>query len=105
MFAVIKTGGKQYRVSPDAVLKIEKISGEAGQQVVFEEVLLIGDEKQSLIVGSPTISNASVTAEIINQARDPKVLIFKRKRRKNYQRKTGHRQDVTHVKITAINKK
>ena len=97
MYAVIKTGGKQYRVSSGDVLKIEKIAGEAGSEVVFNEVLALGDT-----VGTPLVAGASVKATVIKQARDAKIIVFKKKRRQNYRRKNGHRQSITLVKITEI---
>ena len=97
MYAVIKTGGKQYRVSSGDVLKIEKIAGEAGSEVVFNEVLALGDT-----VGTPLVAGASVKATVIKQARDAKIIVFKKKRRHNYRRKNGHRQSITLVKITDI---
>ena len=97
MYAVIKTGGKQYKVSSGDVLKIEKIAGDAGSEVVFNEVLALGDT-----VGTPLVAGASVKATVIKQARDAKVIVFKKKRRHNYRRKNGHRQSITLVKITDI---
>ena len=100
MFAVIRTGGKQYRVAKDDVLDIERIDGEAGASVTFGEVLLLGGEKAKS--GAPLVSGASVAAEIVAQKRAPKVVAFKKKRRKNTHRKRGHRQQLTTVKITGI---
>ncbi len=97
MYAVIKTGGKQYKVASGDVLKIEKIAGEAGQEVVFNEVLAIDET-----VGTPLVAGASVKATVIKQARDAKIIVFKKKRRQNYRRKNGHRQSITLVKITEI---
>lgn len=95
MFAVIKTGGKQYRVSKDDVIAVEKLEGDAGATVVFDEVLMLGDQ-----VGAPSVANAQVTAEVVRQFRDDKVIIFKKRRRKHYRRRNGHRQHLTLVKIT-----
>ena len=95
MFAVIKTGGKQYRVSKDDVIAIEKLDGDAGSTIVFDEVLMLGDQ-----VGAPRVVNAQVTAEVVRQFRDDKVIIFKKRRRKHYRRRNGHRQHLTLVKIT-----
>ena len=95
MFAVIKTGGKQYRVSKDDVIAIEKLEGDAGSTIVFDEVLMLGDQ-----VGAPSVVNAQVTAEVVRQFRDDKVIIFKKRRRKHYRRRNGHRQHLTLVKIT-----
>ena len=97
MYAVIKTGGKQYKVATGDVVKIEKIAGEEGKEVIFNEVLALDE-----IVGTPLVSGASVKALVVKQAKDAKVIIFKKKRRHNYRRKNGHRQFVTLVKITDI---
>ena len=101
MFAVIRTGGKQYRVSPDDIVTIERLAGDAGDAVTFNEVLMVGGDGAPQ-VGSPLIAGASVVAEVVDQARGPKLTIFKKRRRKNYRRKTGHRQDLTVVRITGI---
>jgi large subunit ribosomal protein L21 len=101
MFAVIKTGGKQYKISENQILKVEKIEGDLGAQIVLNEVMLIGDSNKT-IIGSPLVKGASVTAEIISQSRDQKIIVFKKKRRNGYRRKQGHRQDITHLKITSI---
>ena len=100
MFAVIKTGGKQYRVAADDVLKVEKVKGEPGEIVQFGEVLVVGGD--SVTLGAPTVSGASVAAEVIEQGRGPKVIAFKKRRRKNSRRKRGHRQEFTLVRITEI---
>jgi large subunit ribosomal protein L21 len=100
MFAVIKTGGKQYRVAADDKLKIEKVAGEPGDIVQFGEVLVVGGD--SVTLGSPTVSGASVAAEVLSQSRGPKVIAFKKRRRKNSRRKRGHRQEYTLVQITEI---
>ena len=97
MYAVIKTGGKQYKVASGDVVKLEKIAGEEGKEVIFNEVLALDDT-----VGTPLVSGASVKATVLKQARDAKVIVFKKKRRQNYPRKNGHRQSVTIVKITDI---
>ncbi len=101
MFAVIKTGGKQYRVAQDDVLEIEKLDAEAGATVTFEEVLLVGGESGTT-VGTPVVAGASVSAEVVEQTRAPKVISFKKRRRQNSKRKRGHRQMLTVVKITGI---
>ena len=95
MFAVIKTGGKQYRVSKDDVIAVEKLEGEAGATIVFDDVLMLGSE-----VGAPRVTGAQVTAEVVRQFRDEKKIIFKKRRRKHYRRRNGHRQHLTLVKIT-----
>lgn len=101
MYAVVKTGGKQYRVAKDDVLKIERLPGEEGDIITLEEVLMIGNGA-AVTVGAPLIAGASVAAEIVEQARGPKIVIFKKRRRQNYRRKKGHRQLLTVVKITDI---
>ncbi len=100
MFAVIKTGGKQYRVAADDVLKIEKIKGEPGEIVQLGDVLVVGGD--SVTLGVPTVSGASVAAEVLEQGRGPKVIAFKKRRRKNSRRKRGHRQEFTLLRITEI---
>ncbi|WP_068083427.1 50S ribosomal protein L21 [Polycladidibacter stylochi] len=101
MFAVIKTGGKQYTVAANDLLKIEKISAEAGETVVFDEVLVVGSEGETTI-GAPTVEGASVAAEVVEQGRDRKIIIFKKRRRQNSRRRNGHRQAFTTVKISEI---
>jgi large subunit ribosomal protein L21 len=100
MFAVIKTGGKQYRVAADDLLKVEKVKGEPGEIIQFGEVLVVGGDTPTL--GAPTVAGASVAAEVVDQARHPKVIAFKKRRRKNSRRKRGHRQEFTLVRITEI---
>jgi len=100
MFAVIKTGGKQYRVAAEDVLKVEKVAGEPGDIVEFGEVLVVGGD--SVTLGAPTVAGAIVAAEVIEQGRGPKVIAFKKRRRKNSRRKRGHRQEFTLVRITEI---
>jgi large subunit ribosomal protein L21 len=102
MYAVIKTGGKQYRVSKDDVIEVEKIDGDAGAKVTFGDVLMIGDEGK-LNVGKPTVAGASVDAEVIEQKRAKTIIVFKKIRRQNYRRRNGHRQPLTKVRITGIN--
>ncbi len=97
MYAVIKTGGKQYKVASGDVVKIEKIAGDEGSEVTFNEVLACGET-----IGTPLVAGASVKATILKQARDAKVIVFKKKRRQNYRRKNGHRQSITLVKITDV---
>jgi large subunit ribosomal protein L21 len=101
MFAVIKTGGKQYRVAPDDVLTIERLEGEAGGSVSFDQVLMIGDGETTTI-GTPTVAGAQVAAEVVEQTRGPKIIILKKRRRKSSRRRQGHRQDLTTVRITEI---
>ena len=102
MFAVIKTGGKQYKVSPNRVIRVEKIPGEAGSKIEFNEVLMIGEAAKASFIGTPVVKGALVTGEIIEQMRDEKIIVFKKKRRQNYRRKNGHRQELTQVKIIDI---
>ena len=101
MYAVIKTGGKQYRVSKDDTLQIERLAGEAGGTIEFTEVLMVG-EGESVKIGTPMLAGAKVVAELVEQTRGPKVIAFKKRRRKNSRRKRGHRQDLTKVRITEI---
>jgi len=100
MFAVMKTGGKQYRVAAEDKLKVEKVAGEPGEIIQFGEVLVVGGDNVTL--GSPTVSGASVAAEVLDQGRGPKVIAFKKRRRKNSRRKRGHRQEFTLIRITEI---
>lgn len=100
MYAVIKTGGKQYRVSEGDTLRIEKLDGEVGAKLELTEVLMVGGEKVD--VGTPLVKGAKVTAEIVAQDRAKKIIVFKMKRRKNYRRKYGHRQPYTEIRITGI---
>ncbi|MBX9777636.1 MAG: 50S ribosomal protein L21 [Xanthobacteraceae bacterium] len=100
MFAVIKTGGKQYRVAAGDKLKVEKIKGEPGEIVQLGDVLVVGGD--SVTLGAPTVSGASVAAEVLAQSRGAKVIAFKKRRRKNSRRKRGHRQEFTLIGITEI---
>src|SRR3954451_15059862 len=100
MFAVIKTGGKQYRVAAEDVIKVEKVKGEPGDIVEFGEVLVVGGDDVKL--GEPTVSGATVAGQVLDQGRGPKVIAFKKRRRKNSRRKRGHRQEFTLVRITEI---
>ena len=101
MYAVIKTGGKQYRVAANDILEVEKVAGEAGATVEFGEVLMLGGDAGAKI-GAPFVSGAKVLAEVVEQGRGPKVIAFKKRRRKNSRRKRGHRQELTTVKIKSI---
>ena len=101
MYAVIKTGGKQYRVAADETIEIERLKGEAGDAIEFAEVLMVADG-ESVSVGAPLVSGASVAAEIVSHTRGPKLIVFKKRRRKHYRRRNGHRQDLTEVRITEI---
>ena len=100
MYAVIKTGGKQYRVAKDDVLKIERVAGDAGGKVEFKDILLVGSG-DSVKIGAPLVSGALVTAELVEHTRGPKLIAFKKRRRKNSRRKKGHRQDLTTIRITS----
>jgi large subunit ribosomal protein L21 len=102
MFAVIRTGGKQYRVTPNALLKVEKLDAEAGGTITFNDVLAVGVDG-NLTIGSPVVADASVTATVIAQDRLDKVIIFKKRRRQNSRRRNGHRQHVTVLRIGGIN--
>jgi len=101
MFAVIKTGGKQYRVAPGQIIRIEKIEADKGASVSFNEVLLIG-KGSGIEIGRPALSSATVTGEVLGQIRGPKLIVFKKKRRKGYRKKTGHRQSLTVIRIKEI---
>ena len=101
MFAVIKTGGKQYKVQKDDKILVEKLEGEEGAKVTLDEVLMVVDGKTSKI-GEPLVKGAKVEASIVTQTRGPKITVFKKKRRQNYRRKKGHRQDLTMIQITNI---
>jgi len=101
MFAVIKTGGKQYKVAADDKITVMTLPGEAGAKIVFDEVLALFDGAASQ-VGAPHVAGASVVGEIVEQTRGPKVYAFKKRRRKNSKRKRGHRQDLTIVRVTEI---
>ncbi|MEW5734909.1 MAG: 50S ribosomal protein L21 [Thermodesulfobacteriota bacterium] len=101
MYAVIQTGGKQYRVAPGQTLRVEKLPGEIGDPVRFSSVLLVSDGEK-LSIGTPAVENAAVTAKIVEQDKATKVLIFKYKRRKRFRRKQGHRQPFTAVRIENI---
>ena len=101
-FAVIRTGGKQYRVQPDQVLKVEKLEAEAGTSITFTDVLAIGGES-GLTIGAPTVAGATVVATVVAQDRLDTVIIFKKRRRQNSRRKNGHRQPVTVLRVSAIN--
>jgi large subunit ribosomal protein L21 len=101
MYAVIETGGKQYRVTQGQDLKVEKIRGQAGEEVVFDKVLVVSDG-ENMTVGKPYVDNAKVLGKLTRQAKDRKVPVFKYKRRKGYRRNKGHRQNFSLVKIEAI---
>ena len=100
MYAVIKTGGKQYRVAKNDVIKVELLPAEAGQTIELGEVLMVGGETP--VIGAPMVAGAKVTATVLENTRGPKIIIFKKRRRKNSRRRTGHRQDLTVLRITDI---
>ena len=101
MYAVVRTGGKQYRVAKDEIIAVEKLAAEAGSSLDLGEVLMIGDDRNTT-VGSPLVDGASVSVEVVEQTRGDKIVVFKKKRRKGYKRKQGHRQPQTTLKIVAI---
>jgi large subunit ribosomal protein L21 len=102
MYAVITSGGKQYKVSEGSVLKVEKLDAAAGDRLSIDQVLMVSDENGSVKVGDPLVSNARVEVEVMEQGRDKKIVVFKYKRRKNYRRKQGHRQPFTKIKVIKI---
>ena len=101
MYAVVKTGGKQYKVAKDDVIRVEKLEAAAGETVELTDVLMIGGSGEP-VVGTPMVPNAKVCAEVVEQTRAAKITVFKKRRRQNYRRKKGHRQDLTVLKITDI---
>ena len=102
MYAVFQTGGKQFRAEPGYRLRIPSLVAEPGDKVTFDHVLLAGDGPEAVHVGTPVVEGASVTAEVLRHGRDRKVIVFKRKRRKGYRRKQGHRQDFTEIRIDDV---
>jgi large subunit ribosomal protein L21 len=102
MYAVVKIKNQQFRVTPEAQLQVPTLATEVGEKVTFDEVLLISDGTD-VTVGTPHVAGASVAAEILNHGRSRKIIVFKKRRRKNYRRKKGHRQGYTEIKITGIN--
>jgi len=108
MFAVIKTGGKQYKVAKNDVISVERLAGDAGDKVAFTDVLMLGGAKEDgsdAVIGAPMVPGASVAAEVVEQGRGAKIIVFKKKRRHNYRRKKGHRQDLTMVRILDVQAK
>ncbi|NLN86345.1 MAG: 50S ribosomal protein L21 [Syntrophomonadaceae bacterium] len=101
MYAVIQTGGKQYKVNEGDILKVEKLAGEAGDKLTLDQILILSDGN-GLKIGSPLVSGATVTVEVIEQGRGKKITVYKYKRRKNYRRKQGHRQAFTKIKVEKI---
>lgn len=102
MYAVFQTGGKQFRAEPGAKLRIPTLEAEPGDKVTFDEVLLAGGDDADVQVGQPKVEGASVTAEVLRHGRTKKVIVFKRKRRKGYRRKQGHRQGFTEIRIDEV---
>jgi large subunit ribosomal protein L21 len=100
MYAVIKTGGKQYKVSEGDTIKVEKLAGDTGESIEISDVLMVGGEEVK--IGAPLLPDAKVTARIVEQGKDKKVLVFKSKRRKGYRKTNGHRQPITRLRITGI---
>lgn len=103
MFAVFKSGGKQYKVAENQVLKLEKLDAAVGEEIKLEEVMMMGKDGSKASIGAPYVKGASVTIQVVDQDKDDKVIIFKKRRRKNYRRKNGHRQPISLVKIISIN--
>ncbi|MBI1389137.1 MAG: 50S ribosomal protein L21 [bacterium] len=101
MYAIVQTGGKQFQVSPGDILEVEKLKADAGEEILLDQVLLIRDG-ENLQIGKPTVANAAVKAKVMAHDRGKKVIVFKLKRRKNYRRKKGHRQDFTRIRVVEI---
>ena|SRR5271165_5693079 len=104
MFAIVKTGGKQYRVAVGDQVTVERLPGEVGAQISLAEVLALGGGEEAAKIGKPTVPDATVRAKIVRQPRGSKIIVFKKKRRKNYRRKHGHRQELTVLKIEEISR-
>ena len=101
MYALVKTGGKQYRVSKDDTILVERLSAEEGEQIILNDIVMLGDGDK-VTIGTPLVDGAGVSATVLRQTRGPKIIIFRRKRRKNHRRTQGHRQDLTLLKINDI---
>ena len=101
MYALVKTGGKQYRVSKDDTILVERLTAEEGEQIILDDVVMLGDGDK-VTIGTPLVDGAGVSATVVRQTRGPKIIIFRRKRRKNHRRTQGHRQDLTLLKIVDI---
>jgi len=104
LYAIVETGGFQFRMEPGMKLNVPRISSEEGDSIKLEKILLLGDDNDEVVVGTPLIENASVEAEILEHGRGKKLIVYKRKRRKGYERTQGHRQDYTRIEIKAINR-
>jgi len=102
MYAVFQTGGKQFRAEPGARLRVPTLDLEPGSSVVFDQVLLAGDGEANIQVGAPMVAGATVTAEVLRHGREKKIIVFKRKRRKGYRKKQGHRQDFTEIRVAEV---
>ena len=102
MYAVVATGGKQYRVSPGDRIEVEKLAGEVGQTIALDHVMMVGGGEGAINIGTPTLDDAWVEAQILDHKRGKKIIVFKHKRRKGYRRKQGHRQSLTALRITGI---
>jgi large subunit ribosomal protein L21 len=102
MYAVFQTGGKQFRAEPGARLRVPTLDLEPGAAVVFDKVLLAGDGDKTIQVGAPTVAGATVKAEVVRHGREKKIVVFKRKRRKGYRKKQGHRQDFTEIRVDEV---
>ena len=102
MYAVFRTGGKQFRAEPGLRLRVPSMDVEPGSSVVFDEVLLAGDGEETVQVGTPTLSGASVKAEVIRHGRTDKIIVFKKKKRKGYKKKQGHRQGFTEIRVEEV---
>ena len=101
MYALVRTGGKQYRVAKDDTILVERIAADEGSEVILDDVVMLGDGDK-VTIGTPRVEGAAVSATVVSQTRGPKIIIFRRKRRKNHRRTQGHRQDLTLLKINAI---
>ena len=101
MYALVKTGGKQYRVAKDDKILVERIAADEGAEIILDDIIMLGDGDR-VTVGTPRVEGAAVSAKVVRQTRGPKIIIFRRKRRKNHRRTQGHRQDLTLLQITAI---
>lgn len=102
MYAIMKTGGKQYKVGEGNIIKVEKLPAEVGEKITFEEIIFLTDGEGNVKIGDPHISGAKVIAEVLEQGRDKKIVVYKYKKRKNYHKKQGHRQPFTRIKIEKI---
>ncbi|MFO8031081.1 MAG: 50S ribosomal protein L21 [Desulfohalobiaceae bacterium] len=102
MYAIVDTGGKQYKVSPGAVFNVEKIEAEAGAEVVLDKILLAKDGQDELKVGTPYLNQARVVCEVLKQDKDKKIIVFKHKKRKDYRKRAGHRQEFTQLQVKDI---